>query len=24
MDGLTVLDPVIGHLCEQLEGNHGH
>ncbi len=24
MDGLAVLDPVIGHLCEQLEGNHGH
>ena len=24
MDGLTVLDPVIGHLCDQLEGNHGH
>jgi molybdenum cofactor synthesis domain-containing protein len=24
MDGLSVLDPVIGHLCDQLEGNHGH
>ncbi|GAA2860646.1 MogA/MoaB family molybdenum cofactor biosynthesis protein [Paenarthrobacter ilicis] len=24
MDGLAVLDPVIGHLCDQLEGNHGH
>ncbi|MBT2514258.1 molybdenum cofactor biosynthesis protein B [Arthrobacter sp. ISL-30] len=24
MDGLSVLDPVIGHLCEQLEGSHGH
>jgi hypothetical protein len=24
MDGLTVLDPVIGHLCDQLEGVHGH
>ncbi|MFJ6538251.1 molybdenum cofactor biosynthesis protein B [Paenarthrobacter sp. NPDC091711] len=24
MDGLAVLDPLIGHLCEQLEGNHGH
>ena len=24
MDGLTVLDPVIGHLCDQLEGGHGH
>ncbi|MFJ5955779.1 MogA/MoaB family molybdenum cofactor biosynthesis protein [Paenarthrobacter sp. NPDC092416] len=24
MDGLAVLDPVIGHLCEQLEGSHGH
>ncbi|WP_284976603.1 MogA/MoaB family molybdenum cofactor biosynthesis protein [Arthrobacter sp. efr-133-TYG-104] len=24
MDGLAVLDPVIGHLCEQMEGSHGH
>ncbi|MCH6470909.1 MogA/MoaB family molybdenum cofactor biosynthesis protein [Sinomonas terrae] len=24
MDGLTVLDPIIGHLCDQLEGGHGH
>ncbi|MDQ0869803.1 molybdenum cofactor synthesis domain-containing protein [Arthrobacter sp. V1I9] len=24
MDGLTVLAPVIGHLCDQLEGGHGH
>ncbi|WP_415857264.1 MogA/MoaB family molybdenum cofactor biosynthesis protein [Sinomonas sp. G460-2] len=24
MDGLSVLDPLIGHLCDQLEGNHGH
>ena len=24
MDGLAVLDPVIGHLCEQLGGRHGH
>ena len=24
MDGLSVLDPVIGHLCDQLEGGHGH
>jgi molybdenum cofactor synthesis domain-containing protein len=24
MDGLSVLDPVIGHLCDLLEGNHGH
>lgn len=24
MDGLTVLDPLIGHLCDQLEGGHGH
>lgn len=24
MDGLTVLDPVIGHLCDQLEGSNGH
>lgn len=24
MDGLAVLDPVIGHLCDQLEGGHGH
>lgn len=24
MDGLAVLDPLLGHLCEQLEGNHGH
>ncbi|MDI3211938.1 MogA/MoaB family molybdenum cofactor biosynthesis protein [Arthrobacter sp. AL12] len=24
MDGLSVLDPIIGHLCDQLEGGHGH
>ncbi|WP_115788078.1 MogA/MoaB family molybdenum cofactor biosynthesis protein [Arthrobacter silvisoli] len=24
MDGLAVLDPVLSHLCEQLEGSHGH
>ena len=24
MDGLSVLDPMIGHLCDQLEGSHGH
>lgn len=24
MDGLSVLDPVIAHLCDQLEGSHGH
>jgi molybdenum cofactor synthesis domain-containing protein len=24
MDGLSVLDPVIGHLCDQLEGRNGH
>lgn len=24
MDGLSVLDPVIGHLCDQLAGGHGH
>jgi molybdenum cofactor synthesis domain-containing protein len=24
MDGLSVLDPVIGHVCDQLEGDHGH
>lgn len=24
MDGLSVLDPLIGHLCDQLEGSHGH
>lgn len=24
MDGLSVLDSVIGHLCDQLEGGHGH
>jgi molybdenum cofactor synthesis domain-containing protein len=24
MDGLSVLDPIIGHLCDQLEGSHGH
>ena len=24
MDGLGVLDPILGHLCEQLEGGHGH
>jgi molybdopterin biosynthesis enzyme MoaB len=24
MDGLAVLDPLITHLCDQLEGGHGH
>ena len=24
MDGLSVLDPIVGHLCDQLEGSHGH
>jgi molybdenum cofactor synthesis domain-containing protein len=24
MDGLFVLDPILEHLCEQLEGGHGH
>ncbi|WP_125611139.1 MogA/MoaB family molybdenum cofactor biosynthesis protein [Specibacter cremeus] len=24
MDGLAVLDPLIGHLCAQLEGHHDH
>ncbi len=24
MDGLAVLDPVIAHLCDQLEGSHDH
>lgn len=24
MDGLGVLDPILGHLCDQLEGTHGH
>jgi len=24
MDGLAVLDPILGHLCDQLEGSHGH
>jgi molybdenum cofactor synthesis domain-containing protein len=24
IDGLFVLDPIIGHLCDQLEGGHGH
>lgn len=23
-DALGVLDPIIGHLCEQIEGGHGH
>jgi molybdenum cofactor synthesis domain-containing protein len=23
-DALTVLDPIIGHICDQLEGRHGH
>ena len=23
-DGLTVLEPIIGHICGQLEGHHGH
>ena len=24
MDGLAVLDPLISHLCDHLEGGHGH
>ena len=24
MDGLNVLDPILGHVCDQLEGSHGH
>ncbi|ALE05330.1 molybdopterin biosynthesis protein [Arthrobacter sp. ERGS1:01] len=24
MDGLAVLDPIIGHICEQVGGGHGH
>ncbi|GAB4098806.1 MogA/MoaB family molybdenum cofactor biosynthesis protein [Sinomonas halotolerans] len=24
MDGLAVLDPILGHICGQLEGGHGH
>lgn len=24
MDGLSVLDPIIKHLCEQVAGHHGH
>ena len=24
MDGLGVLDPILGHVCDQLEGSHGH
>lgn len=24
MDALAVLDPLIGHICEQIEGGHGH
>ncbi|MFD1213346.1 MogA/MoaB family molybdenum cofactor biosynthesis protein [Arthrobacter sp. GCM10027362] len=24
MDALAVLDPIIDHLCDQLEGRHGH
>jgi molybdopterin biosynthesis enzyme MoaB len=24
MDALAVLDPLIGHVCEQIEGGHGH
>ncbi|NKX49534.1 MogA/MoaB family molybdenum cofactor biosynthesis protein [Arthrobacter deserti] len=24
MDALAVLDPIIGHICDQLEGSHGH
>jgi molybdenum cofactor synthesis domain-containing protein len=24
MDALAVLDPIIGHICDQLEGRHGH
>ncbi|MCQ9165616.1 MULTISPECIES: MogA/MoaB family molybdenum cofactor biosynthesis protein [unclassified Arthrobacter] len=24
MDGLAVLDPLIGHICEQVGGGHGH
>ena len=23
-DGLTVLDPILDHICDQLEGNHEH
>ncbi|MBM6623027.1 MogA/MoaB family molybdenum cofactor biosynthesis protein [Micrococcaceae bacterium RIT802] len=23
-DALAVLDPIIGHLCDQIEGGHGH
>ncbi|MCG2620362.1 MogA/MoaB family molybdenum cofactor biosynthesis protein [Arthrobacter sp. I2-34] len=23
-DALAVLDPIIGHICDQLEGSHGH
>lgn len=24
MDGLTVLDPLLEHICDQIEGRHGH
>jgi molybdenum cofactor synthesis domain-containing protein len=24
VDALAVLDPIIGHICDQLEGHHGH
>ncbi|PQZ92865.1 molybdenum cofactor biosynthesis protein [Arthrobacter sp. MYb227] len=24
MDGLNVLDPLIEHICDQIEGRHGH
>lgn len=24
MDGLAVLDPIIEHVCDQVEGRHGH
>jgi len=24
MDGLAVLSPIIGHICEQIGGGHGH
>lgn len=24
MDGLSVLEPLIAHICEQVEGGHGH
>ncbi|GAB3274831.1 MogA/MoaB family molybdenum cofactor biosynthesis protein [Sinomonas notoginsengisoli] len=24
MDGLSVLDPLVGHVCDQVEGRYGH